>query len=718
MWETSEPLPAMGPRLLCLLLVSVLSTYVFINFVNVTIWPRERVESGTDVRLECRTGIVVMQGHSPSVGRPAPKRRQYVLLKNDEEVNSSESEADQQTFSIPRARVADSGNYHCRVKAHGRSKSSAEQQLTVQGLQTPTLVLDTYSTVEGKEVLANCSAPLEHGTFFFSFYENSKEVKRLRSATGTAAAKLTPRYGLQKWLYCRYTVILWSDSVLSNPSNNVTLDVYELFVTPSISVWPANDVVEGDRFAISCTIKTHQQNPFLILTQEAENVVAVGKGTVEFNVTANTTHSGVYTCKANMNDVEKHANTTMSVAELFSKPVLSVHPPEVFENESFAVTCYSSNVTPHRIQRGDLQYSLYRDGRVVSRSDTYSATAAPALNGRYGCKARAGNIWKESTEFVLKAKELVSQPLIKAVGEVILHRAFEIQCSSARGHLPVHYILMKGRTPVRNVTVNEPNYRATFMVSVHNVSEIRSFACQAENNGPSSRVLGRRLNASVIVPVSTPELKVPPDIVEGNNLTLVCRIDSGSPPVTFEWYLQGSKMPLSTNTVEARSSKLLQESPAWDLRDFQPLYAEHQVKKVKMEDAGDYYCRALNDAGDATSSFVNVKVELAHWKKGLIAAFCLLLVAAIVIGAIVWFKNKRGRRHMATELSVKPSSPKSDDSLTASLAYDTEVYNAHKDAEPQCDGTEGRATNGMRDSMASFPANGSNRSSCSSPATV
>ncbi|CDQ68893.1 unnamed protein product [Oncorhynchus mykiss] len=78
-----------------------------------------------------------------------------------------------------------------------------------------------------------------------------------------------------------------------------------------------------------------------------------------------------------------------------------------------------------------------------------------------------------------------------------------------------------------------------------------------------------------------------------------------------------------------------------------------------------------------------------------------------------------GKRENAAELSVKPSSPKSDDSLTVSLTHSTmEVYNPPEDAAPPFDGMEGRATNGTRDSVASLPAGISNRSSYSLPATV
>ncbi|KAL4648051.1 platelet endothelial cell adhesion molecule-like isoform X2 [Arapaima gigas] len=709
MWETLDRQSAMGPQPVCLLFITLLGICISIYDVKITILPHNNVDSGTDVQLKCNASIFQSS---------TPHKRQYVFYKNDKMVNASESEADWQIISIPQARVADSGEYHCEVKVDGKKQFSSKVKLTVKGLQTPTLVLNDNFVSEGDEVLANCSAPLEHGPFFFFyFFENTTELKKLESTANTAVASLHLKAGLQKQLYCKYMVDLRPERVESGPSNTVTLDVQELLITPSISVWPANTVVEGDRFVIKCTIRAQHKDLSIYLFQVVPGNLFAGNNTVQLNVTANATHAGLYICKGEMRNVYKQVETRITVVELFSKPTLSMHPEEVFENDTFTLTCSTANINQQRIQWSELKYSIYKDSTVISESSSYSATAGLHFDGNYFCKIEARTISKDSSKLDLRVKELVSQPLIKALGTVVLRKQFWVECRSERGHHPVHYILMKNHVPVQNVTVKESNRSAFFQTSIQNVSEIYDFTCQAENNGPLSRTVGHKLNASVVVPVVQPKLLASPDIVEGNNLTFVCRIESGSPPVTFEWYKQGSTRPMTTSVVRERLSQELQKGSAWDSLDFWPLFGEMQ-KEMKKEDAGKYYCRALNNAGDAFSAPVHVNVELAHWKKGLIVAVCLLLVAAIVIGALVWCRGRRGRASYRRSERPKPSSPKSDDSVTVSLGYNTDVYNAHKDAEPQCDGTEGRATNGIRDSVASFPANGSPRSSCSSPATV
>ncbi|XP_016419351.1 platelet endothelial cell adhesion molecule-like [Sinocyclocheilus rhinocerous] len=200
--------------------------------------------------------------------------------------------------------------------------------------------------------------------------------------------------------------------------------------------------------------------------------------------------------------------------------------------------------------------------------------------------------------------------------------------------------------------------RAIFNItSISFPEEIYSFRCQASNHVPSFSKTSEPLRAPVIVPVSRPDLE-PKEVTvtEGSDLILICSVHQGTYPITFTWYYNRVKLPSSTQEVRS-------------------LEGSYVVKAIEQNQRGDYYCEASNYAIETKKSYpARIGVSLALWKKALIGVFCILLLVAIVIVLTVLLKklsNPR-RKKQATELSVKPSRPKSGDPMRISLTLDIE----------------------------------------------
>lgn len=91
--------------------------------------------------------------------------------------------------------------------------------------------------------------------------------------------------------------------------------------------------------------------------------------------------------------------------ELFSAPVLSITPAEVFERQQFTVTCASSEVASERIERRDVKYTIYRKKQVLSSDGgAYVTTATAETNGEYTCSARVNDTIKQSRSVIFRSK--------------------------------------------------------------------------------------------------------------------------------------------------------------------------------------------------------------------------------------------------------------------------------------------------------------------------
>ncbi|KAG9350386.1 hypothetical protein JZ751_026745, partial [Albula glossodonta] len=712
-WQKQQHPVRMGlPQSLCLLSAILLTTWqtaetqlAFVERAELTVLPGPLVQSGTNVSIQCEAKI--------TYNTMASLNHQYMFYKDDKMVYEKNTTSKERLISFPilGARVANSGTYKCSVRINTSYRESEQKPLTVEGLQTPSLFLNKSSVKERELVTATCSAPKEIGSFVFLFFEGGKEVQSVFTSSNMVNINLKFDTAGNKSLICKYGIHLRLGMSFSANSREFHIHVAEVSITPSIVIEPNTSVTEGDNVKITCYVGGTYQNssevPLYLV--KGGNVRLEGRTSISFNKIMEVADSGEYECKIIMGDVLKSVNGAVRISELFSVPVLTMDPLEVYEGDMFSLTCHSTNIAHQRIRQNDVKYSITRNGNILNQGDfsgKYTTTAATSSNGNYSCAASAKLIKKNSEVIVFKAKVLVSQPLINVYGsngEVIVGQSFQVQCHCENGSLPITYTLMKNKKPQRSVTIKQPYEKALFNVNIMKKDELSHFNCRAENKKNNTKE-SEMLNATVIVPVSKPMLISVPDfrdVTEGTELLLICKVTEGSLPITFKWFRRGTSQPLHTRTVKDK-------------------FANYTVDSVDGDQSGTYYCEAGNKASNEMQSKEStIEVKMATWKKALIAALCIctLLVACI---AFLYHRHKakRGKRETATELSVKPSSPKSDDSLSVSLAHDTEVYNAHKGAAPPFDGMEGRAANGTRDSVASLPANNSNRSSYSSPATV
>nr|XP_029492365.1 Fc receptor-like protein 5 isoform X3 [Oncorhynchus nerka] len=535
-------------------------------------------------------------------------------------------------------------------------------------IDSVTLKLDPSGEVtSGTLMNLNCEVSVSHDqshpmTHSFNFLRDDVLVYSKNTTESAALHQLNPARAANSGTYKCQVIV--QDKSKGSRTHRLTVTGLQ---TPVLQV-TSQILFEGDEVAATCSAPDESGSLLFHFYQDQDKIKqvrAIGNsvGTRLELKHAGDKHLRCYFEITMLPDAGRSNNSNtvkVMVKELFSKPVLVMKPREVFETERFTLNCDTALYSHERINIGDVKYSLYRNQVLLTSGGNYSATAHPSLNGNYSCQAQAQGrgqtkkIFKNSTQIVLKAKVPVSVPLLSVVGgRLILGKPFQLQCQSDNGSLPITYTLLSPHRQAEFRVVRRPWDLALFNItSIHRSSDIHSFSCKAKNN-PSQPYMESsgdhlRRTATIIEPVSRPVLTLTPkmgDVAEGEDLTLTCTVQRGTPPITYTWYHTKSALPLLSKITN-------------DMR------LSHSFQGVSREHGGGYYCVTNNPSNDSQrSAMVTVGVKLAGWKKGLIAAFCILLTVSLIIIILVKKCLLPFRRERTVELSVKPASTKTDETL-------------------------------------------------------
>ncbi|KAM9843991.1 platelet endothelial cell adhesion molecule [Aulostomus maculatus] len=638
------------PNLLLLLLTSLPHLLFTIDQVGLTILPRSTVESGIRVTLRC--DVIVSHDNTIELTHT------FKFTRDDIPVHSSTTTEDFAVYELDPARAADSGSYECRVTVHNKSKSSYTQKLNVTGLQTPTLHLNKTTFFEGEEFMATCSAPQEKGSLIFHFYQKSRsgehrEIKKVATTGNSSETKLVLRQVGDSHLYCDYENTLVSGSRRSNRSNEIQVIVKGLYISPVMNVLPSAKVYEGDVIEVVCKVVSPPRNIEVFLTKD-RRILKRAPVSLSHRFTAKEGDSGELVCKAEWENVQKETYQTITVKSLFSQPHLTMEPRDVFERESFTLTCSVDIYVPERIDNQSMSFSIYKDNVKIASAETYTSVANSSTNGNYTCKVKASSpthtFFKESQIHPVEAKVPVSEPMMSVVGgTLVIGKRFQVLCHSNSGTLPIYYTLYGPDRPSELRVVSHPGERAIFNTTpIYKRSDINKLLCHAKNNKSKPPMIrsGQQLlhSTKIIEPVSKPVMTMHPstgDVSEGEDLTLVCFVHSGTPPISFTWYRSEKEEELfSQNSDNLKGS--------------------FSIDNVRGKHRGSYYCVSTNQANETKrSNTVVVGVKLAGWKKGLIALFCILFILALILVIVfrkrlIRFKNKRTGHLSVKSVGTKP----------------------------------------------------------------
>ncbi|XP_034096273.1 platelet endothelial cell adhesion molecule isoform X3 [Gymnodraco acuticeps] len=593
-----------------------------IRDITLSIEPAPDVTRDTNVTLRCQAFV-------SSSGQEALSREYRIYKDGNTIYSKNTSTSEDLLYPLSEARVSNSGKYKCKISIEQKDMTSGAKKLTVAGLSKPLLHINKDVVSEGEEVTATCTAPGETGSFFFYFYEDTKEIQEKQVNSNQAEARLHfSSTGYHK-IHCGYTVLVTPESFKSKESLSVTVSVKELPIVAVLEIFPESKIYEGDKLDIFCSVKNNPRSTESInlYLSQGSQLLSSGYSTVNHSMVALAKDPEEFECRLEMGNVRKFDTKAVSVTELFSVPTLTMYPAEVFQREYMTLNCRSETSASERLDRDELTYTLDpTESPLISKVNGVFSVKALLYDFNYTCVAKAKEIVKRSETLTVRPKVAVSTPKISVVGRVVIGQSFKILCQSDIGSLPINYTLLWGYDQLNITTVKEPFQQALFTVTVRKSDEISKYMCEARN-GQKEAPLSKRLNATVIVPLTNPILTVLPhlpEISEGDHLYLICGVN-GTPPVTFKWYRVGNEHPLYTITTHMNNTN-------------------YRVSALSKEHSGMYYCEAINHANILVrSDLVTIEVRLALWKKVLIGGFCLLALSVLVVVVVLCFKSKRVR---------------------------------------------------------------------------
>ncbi|CAI5679065.1 unnamed protein product [Oreochromis niloticus] len=598
-----------------------------IQSVKLIIEPRNDVTAGTNVTLRCQATVSTSTEKGPI--------REYTILKNDKIVYTKTiGSSEDFVYQLHNARVFSTGLYQCKLDIQGDTKLSKAQRLNVQGLSQPVLHLEMNVVNEGEEVQATCIAPGEIGSFIFFFFDNDEQMSRVEGLSNQAKTTFRLSSGGIHKIHCSYKIRTAEDTFPSTKSNNVTVSVKELSITPVLKISPDSTIYEGDHLNISCSAQNFHSSSegYKLFLSQGTKLLRTGNSTINHNMVAvpKVSEALTFDCRVEMRNVEKYTKKTISVVELFSVPSLTMFPTEIFQGEIMTLTCNSERFASQRINREDLEYTLYPSKNLPSSGKPGVFNVKALQNDfNYTCSAEAKGIKKDSKTLMIRPKVHVSALKISIEDKVILKKSITILCQS-NGSLPINYTLFKDNVQVGTKVIRERNRQAVFMDVINKPGEIQ-YRCEAKNSLHSNKTgSSQHLSVNVIVPLSLMTLTVIPtplEISEGEDLRFICSVN-GTGPVTFKWYRTGSVVPLQTNTTTET-------------------YSSFVIKPVSKNDSDKYYCEASNGANKVRSENVDVQVLMALWKKMLIIVACLLLLSVLLlVASMLYIKSKREEKQL------------------------------------------------------------------------
>ncbi|XP_027728651.1 platelet endothelial cell adhesion molecule isoform X2 [Vombatus ursinus] len=604
-----------------------------INMIEMKAEPGWEVENGKKLVLKCLVDI--------STTSKLQSQHQVLFYKDDILLENVTSWNREESFLIQAARIYDRGNYKCTVILNNKEKTTRDYSLSVKGVPSPRVTVDKMEVMEGSTVTVECSVPEEKPPIYFIAEKLEMDISKQRKEKRELHKNyVTLDFPIEQQdhvliFQCQATISFGNFLEVSEFTKSDLVTVRETFSIPSFQIIPEGEITEGDPLKLKCTIRvTHMfQEDLEIIIQKDREIVAYSKQGTEVTYApqiARVEHIGNYTCKVESSRISKVNSVFINITELFSKPKLLISSNHLDEGGKLDLSCQISG-SPLA------NFTIQKENTTITNSQNFTKRVWIHDSGTYRCLAAIRNVTKESDPVQLSVFEIVSKPRIfhNSKSEVIKGQLLELYCQSINGTPPIRYHLCKMNTCKSNQEMysNEP---ARFLDRPTATTE---YTCLAKNHHSQGSVTSEVLNVVVIVPVARVNLSIllHEEVESGKEVVLRCSADEGSWPIHYRFYRHNTVVPFFEET----------------LNDTYMIWYKSQASK---EDEGQYYCIASNRANIhgkiPKSNLITVKVTLAPWMKGLIAAVIIAaIIVALILVATRYFLKKAKAKQMPVVMS-------------------------------------------------------------------
>uniref|UniRef100_A0A8D2AWE5 Fc receptor like 3 n=1 Tax=Sciurus vulgaris TaxID=55149 RepID=A0A8D2AWE5_SCIVU len=332
---------------------------------------------------------------------------------------------------------------------------------------------------------------------------------------------------------------------------------------------PWSTVFKGEMMTLTCELHwASQGDTFWYRDKEFFK-------TTSKNLTIKT--SGYYQCKTQGSSLSDPVHVEFS-----SDWLILQAPHPVFEGDNIVLRCQGK-------EKDISKMIYYKDGKQLHDGDNLDSIKLNSVSrddGKYHCTASRNSFWNPFF------REKTSKPLRIQVQELFLHPVLiaspsqpmegspltltcETQLPFQKSHVQLQFCFFRDDHTLGSGWSSSPELQIPTMWR----GDEGFYWCEAK--AVTHNITKRSLTSHIHVqrvPVSDVNLEIQPpggQLIEGENLVLICSVAKGTGTVTFSWHKEGAKS-LGRKTQHSLSAEL-------------------QVPAVKEQDTGRYYCAADNN---------------------------------------------------------------------------------------------------------------------------
>ncbi|XP_045310650.1 Fc receptor-like protein 3 isoform X5 [Leopardus geoffroyi] len=302
--------------------------------------------------------------------------------------------------------------------------------------------------------------------------------------------------------------------------------------------------------------------------------------------------SGHYRCKTQRSSL----SDPVHVQFLSDWLVLQASHP-AFEKDKVVLRCRGKE------EEDIMERTYYKNEEKIRSSKDSNLTVYPAFNddSTYHCTASGTSIWwgswtKTSRPLKIQVQELFPSPVLTASPSWPIEGSpMTLTCETwlppQTSHTRLQFCFFKEHQALGAGWSNSPELQIPTTWS----EGAASYWCQARTVIPRILKTSPRSQIRVHrVPVSDVNLETQPPVgqlIEGEDLVLICSVAAGTGTVTFSWHREGSERSLGRKTQNTLSAEL-------------------RIASVREQDAGRYYCAADNMDGPVLSKRIRITLRV------------------------------------------------------------------------------------------------------------
>ncbi|MBN1982714.1 MAG: immunoglobulin domain-containing protein [Chitinivibrionales bacterium] len=484
------------------------------------------------------------------------------------------------------------GTYSCKVTnaALPAGVTSTQCKVTVKPVDVPVSITQNLpGSLEIKEgesktltVRVDGSAP-----FSYTWYKNDAQVESEPNTNNTSSNYTINSEGTY---YCKITNAALPSGVNSTKCKVTVKQTDEpVQITKNL---PASLVLEQGKSEV-ITVQVKGTAPFTYTWYKDNTQIESEPNTNNTSSSYTVTGAGTYYCAVtNAASPNGVTSTKCQVTIKSDDPVSIVQDLQsnvtIDDGETFTLTVKVSGTAPYN-------YIWYKDGAEVSSgpsSETSSSYRASAA-GDYYCKInnRTNSVSSNHCKITVNSKKPVALAQDLQAAITINEGDDATLTVSVTGSTPLTYTWYKDGTQLTSQSSSSTS--STYRIQKANANSGGEYYCTISNdavlsgyNSVTSTKCKVTINSQVGVAITT-DLAPTLAIEEGATKKLTVRV-TGSKPVTFTWYKDGTQLTSQSDNT---------------------LNSSYEIANAQSSNAGEYHCVINNAVNSVTSQKCVVTVN-------------------------------------------------------------------------------------------------------------